>query len=617
MLVSAHSATQTLIAALSLHKVSYKPTPHSSYGAGTSNFSNSIIGGLNTFAAQDSRNRDDNAAPCFIEDHSVSDVPNHSFAPYDEGLATVFRYRKQLSVNLGSWFVQENWMNPSIVRCATGPKASELDVATGWGNSGSARAVLEKHWDTWITEDDFAWLQQIGINTVRIPIGYWSLGVPYCRDTPFEAVANIYEQSWPRVLRAISWASKRNIGVLIDLHGAPGSQSGQSHAGTSDGKIGLFNDEENVKKTIEVLTYLTQQLVPVSNVVGIQILNEPQNIATLPNFYDRVIDSLRKVSPEAAHFPFYIHDGFDLERFSGYVGKRQDFVVQDHHSYFVFTPEDSSKPVGDHISNVNSSIMSSLAAASKRARHNLVVDEWSCALSPDSLSKLPDGATQQAARKVFCGAQSSAYLRTTAGWSFWSYKTENCANEDGWCFRKAVGSSLPSKFSVWNDSGNAGQVALHVQSNQDSLDDQMASEQKRMKCFVNNTETHENVPGYSRSSGSSPDGPITGTLPPIDPESNRQDPKVVDTLRHTHPRGGTPYLAVPLSNFSAFVRNIGLRAIGSGSTIARRAAQTKSGDKAQTGKANSLASDSQGYQDGYTAALTFAKFGTSRLGFTT
>lgn len=86
--------------------------------------------------------------------------------------------------------------------------------------------MLEKHWDTWITEDDFDWLQQKGINTVRIPIGYWSLGSDYCQDTPFEEVASVYDRSWPRVLRAISWAAKYDIGVLVDLHGAPGSQNG-------------------------------------------------------------------------------------------------------------------------------------------------------------------------------------------------------------------------------------------------------------------------------------------------------------------------------------------------------------------------------------------------------
>lgn len=35
----------------------------------------------------------------------------------------------------------------------------------------NARQILERHWDTFITEDDFRWLSEIGINTVRIPIG--------------------------------------------------------------------------------------------------------------------------------------------------------------------------------------------------------------------------------------------------------------------------------------------------------------------------------------------------------------------------------------------------------------------------------------------------------------
>ena len=35
---------------------------------------------------------------------------------------------------------------------------------------------------------------------------------------------------------------------------------------------------------MNVLTYLTQQLVKVNNVVGIQILNEPSNVDSLPSF---------------------------------------------------------------------------------------------------------------------------------------------------------------------------------------------------------------------------------------------------------------------------------------------------------------------------------------------
>lgn len=345
MIVSANSAAHTLFAALSLQQASYKPAPNVGPFHATSTDIQEMgdRGNVNTtayismVASEESRPLKSREAGCAVQAQDSPDLSLPSFAPYDRKTADIFRYRKQLSVNLGSWFVQENWMNPSLFSCAAGPKAAELDVANGWENPKSARAVLEKHWDTWITEDDFAWLQRIGINTVRIPIGYWSLGASYCQGTPFEQVSSVYERSWPRVLRAISWASKHNIGVLIDLHGAPGSQNGQSHSGTSDGQANLFHNDNNVQKTIDVLTYLTRQLTPISNIVGIQILNEPNDVASLPTFYARVINTLRKVSPEASRFPFYIHDGFNLQRFADFVGGRKDFVVQDHHSYFVFT----------------------------------------------------------------------------------------------------------------------------------------------------------------------------------------------------------------------------------------------------------------------------------------
>ena len=70
----------------------------------------------------------------------------------------------------------------------------------------------------------------------------------------------------------------------MDLHGAVGSQNGQPHSGISDGKINLFGNPTNENLTVNVLTYLVQQLAAVTNVVGIQLLNEPNNDDSLPDF---------------------------------------------------------------------------------------------------------------------------------------------------------------------------------------------------------------------------------------------------------------------------------------------------------------------------------------------
>lgn len=53
-------------------------------------------------------------------------------------------------------------MVPSLFTCAAGNKQAELDIANGWGSVDNARQVLERHWDTWITEDDFVFMSSIG-----------------------------------------------------------------------------------------------------------------------------------------------------------------------------------------------------------------------------------------------------------------------------------------------------------------------------------------------------------------------------------------------------------------------------------------------------------------------
>jgi hypothetical protein len=130
--------------------------------------SDSADNGTTTFDSASSSDPSFNAAdqggdPCAMSPYSPpSPVYLESFAPYDANQALIYRYRQQQSVNLGSWFVQEQWMVPSLFTCAAGNKQAELDIANGWGSVDNARQVLEKHWDTWITEDDFAYLASIG-----------------------------------------------------------------------------------------------------------------------------------------------------------------------------------------------------------------------------------------------------------------------------------------------------------------------------------------------------------------------------------------------------------------------------------------------------------------------
>ncbi|KAI0341792.1 glycoside hydrolase [Trametopsis cervina] len=387
--------------------------------------------------------QDEGQDPCAYPPYPSTPLALQPFPPFDQAKANVYRYRQQQSVNLGSWFVHEDWMTPSLFACAADKQLSEVDIAHGWGSTDAARAVLEKHWDTFITDADFAYLASIGINTVRLPIGYWTLGPDFCVNTPFEDVADVYQNSWARVVRTINVADSHGIGVLVDLHGAPGSQNGQQHSGISDGATNLFDHPDYINQTMNALTFLAAELTFVTNVVGIQLLNEPQSVPSLESFYTQAISAMRTIYPNATNFPLYLHDGFDLERFSSFVSQRSDFVVQDHHSYFVYTPQDSSEPASQHTSDVEGDISGALQMASNRQRRNLVIDEFSCALTYDSLKGEDD---QDEARRQFCTGQMEVYANATAGWAFWAYRKEECDDDPGWCFTSAVGRALPSSF---------------------------------------------------------------------------------------------------------------------------------------------------------------------------
>lgn len=48
----------------------------------------------------------------------------------------------------------------------------EYQITNGYGPD-RAPQVMQDHWNTYITDDDFRFLSSNGINAVRIPVGWW------------------------------------------------------------------------------------------------------------------------------------------------------------------------------------------------------------------------------------------------------------------------------------------------------------------------------------------------------------------------------------------------------------------------------------------------------------
>ena len=77
-------------------------------------------------------------------------------------------------VNLGSLFVFEPWIAESEwSNIGCGGTASEFDCGKKLGQDGVNKA-FQQHWSSLYTQSDFNTMKSYGLNTVRIPVGYWS-----------------------------------------------------------------------------------------------------------------------------------------------------------------------------------------------------------------------------------------------------------------------------------------------------------------------------------------------------------------------------------------------------------------------------------------------------------
>lgn len=141
-----------------------------------------------------------------------------------------------------------------------------------------------------ITEADIEAMATFGFNCVRIPFNHTLLEED---DNPY-----VYKQAgWDILDDIIDWCELYNVYVVLDLHSAPGGQSGLFTADPD--KTKLFNDEENINRTVALWEAIASRYKNREIIAGYDVLNEPDisNNNELIKFYEKAVKAIRKVDP--------------------------------------------------------------------------------------------------------------------------------------------------------------------------------------------------------------------------------------------------------------------------------------------------------------------------------
>jgi glucan 1,3-beta-glucosidase len=330
-------------------------------------------------------------------------------------------------VNLGGWLVLEKWITPSVFADLKAKDEAQLGEELG---ARAAASRLSAHREKFITGDDFKWIAERGLNAVRIPVGYWVLEAA----APFVSAPD--ELDW-----AFAEARKNGLGVLLDLHGAPGSQNGWDHSGRV-GTIAWHTSKENIERTLRALENLAERYKRFDNLLGIELLNEPHwtvPLDILADFYQEAYRRLRRrIGDRVA---IVIHDGFRALAWSKIMqGPAFPGVILDTHLYQVFTPEDQQRDTSEHLQIA--AIERKKQIDEMQRHHPVYIGEWSLALPKKSFEGR-SAYEVNITKRAFADVQLVSY-ENAVGWFFWTYRTEKSPE---WSLSESVKRGwLPDQF---------------------------------------------------------------------------------------------------------------------------------------------------------------------------
>ncbi|HKQ53284.1 MAG TPA: glycoside hydrolase family 5 protein [Pyrinomonadaceae bacterium] len=195
-------------------------------------------------------------------------------------------------INLGNWLLPEGYMFK--FKTASSPRLIEQVVNQLVGPDG-ARKFWRAYRDRYITLEDIRFIKRAGFNSVRVPFNYRLF---VSGDDPPRLEGPGYEL----LDRVVGWCRHEGLYVILDMHGAPGGQTGDN-IDDSFGYPFLFESLESQELMTRIWQKLAARYSRERTVIGYDLLNEP--IAhffdtdyfnpRLEPLYRRVVAAIRRV----------------------------------------------------------------------------------------------------------------------------------------------------------------------------------------------------------------------------------------------------------------------------------------------------------------------------------
>ena len=166
-------------------------------------------------------------------------------------------------IGIGNWMLIEHFMLglPQVDHVIRHAFREVLGEA-------AEHAFWDRYMDSYLAEEDFAYLRDLGFNHVRLAFDYRHL------ESDLQPFA--YRESGFALLeRVIDWCRRQGLYVLLDLHAAPGCQAADWNAGSANGEALFWDVRDFQDRAVALWAEIARRYRDETTVMGYEILNEP------------------------------------------------------------------------------------------------------------------------------------------------------------------------------------------------------------------------------------------------------------------------------------------------------------------------------------------------------
>ncbi|MFP9113412.1 glycoside hydrolase family 5 protein [Flavobacterium sp. RHBU_3] len=244
--------------------------------------------------------------------------------------------------NLGNWLVPEGYMFKTG-QVSAPAKIDEL--LTQLVGPDSTTAFWQKYLDRYITHDDIKYLKRIGCNHIRLPFHY--------KLFTNDLYMGTRNAGFTYIDRVVEWCRAENMYVLLDMHCAPGGQTGDN-IDDSAGYPWLYFSKTSQDEMSDIWVRIAQHYKNDPIIIGYDLANEPLAhyfLKEIPDYnhrlfmlYKRLVADVRKVDKKHSIF---LNGSVWAGDFGVFESILDDNIVYEFHKYWFDINQDAIKKYVD------------------------------------------------------------------------------------------------------------------------------------------------------------------------------------------------------------------------------------------------------------------------------